>query len=196
MKGSQQGKAECKTKFVELRAQGFSLRNCAKQLKKSPATLSNWDRELEGEIARLKAVEMEALYEQYGLVKKKRIEMVGAQIVAITDELKGRKLSDIETDKLLDMLLRYLNQADREYVEPVFLSDNDVLRLKSKTGSKLNADEIGREVGTILFHFQTGIINGNQAARKLAILLGALKVFEASELQEKIEKLTLLLGGK
>ena len=55
------GKLELKSQFVELRAKGWSYVKIARKLKVSKNTLANWGAELEGEIASLKAMELEAL---------------------------------------------------------------------------------------------------------------------------------------
>ena len=86
---SSKGRVELKNKFVEMRARGLSIRSIARQLKLSPQTLSNWQAELEQEIARLKAIELEALYESYHLLKEHRVRLLGDQIQNIQDELKA-----------------------------------------------------------------------------------------------------------
>ena len=68
------GKQELKSEFIELRAKGWSYIRIASRLKVSKSTLSNWRAELENEIASLKAMELEALYEEYFLVKEGRIK--------------------------------------------------------------------------------------------------------------------------
>jgi len=58
------GKLEVKAQFIELRAKGWSYVKISRKLKVSKNTLANWGAELEGEIASLKAMELEALYEK------------------------------------------------------------------------------------------------------------------------------------
>ena len=77
------GKAEIKQAFINLRAKGHSIRLIAKELKLSPQTVLNWDGDFNEEISRLKAVELESLYEQYELTKKHRLKKVSDQLAAI-----------------------------------------------------------------------------------------------------------------
>jgi transposase len=71
----EKGKQEQKAQFIELRAKGLSYAAIAKKLKVAKATLANWNAELEAEIASLKAMEIEALYEEYGLLKESREDL-------------------------------------------------------------------------------------------------------------------------
>ena len=196
MDETHQSKAKCQEKFIELRAQGWSLRKCANLLKRSTTTLSNWARQFELEIARLRAIELDSLYVQYGIVKESRLKALGTQIRAIEAELKGRKLSEVDTDKLLELLLRYLNHAIEEHVEPVLISDNEIARIEDKTKTKMDASEINMEIANLLLRLRAGLIDERKVAKELSILQGSLKALEQTELQEKIDRLTALIGGK
>lgn len=57
-----EGKEEMKRDFLLLPAKGLSFAKIATQLSVSKATLISWSKDLEAEIARLKAVELETLY--------------------------------------------------------------------------------------------------------------------------------------
>jgi transcriptional regulator with XRE-family HTH domain len=65
---------------VEHRAKGWSLRKIERKLKVSKSALAIWDRDLEEEIASLKAMELEALYKSYFLAKESRIKALGQQL--------------------------------------------------------------------------------------------------------------------
>ncbi len=125
------GKQEQKQAFIEMRAKGFSLDKCAKQLHLAKATLCNWSHELEEEIARLKAVELEALQEQYYLAKEGRIKLLGEQLRTIQEELKARSLADVPTSRLIELQLAYYKELLAEYVEPQLLSDEQMTKLKA-----------------------------------------------------------------
>lgn len=126
----QPGRQELKSQFIELRAKGWSYLRISKKLKVSKATLSNWSQELEAEIASLKAMELEALYERYYLAKEGRIKLLGEQLLAIQEELKARDLKDVSTDKLLEIQLKVFQALKEEYVEARPLSDMEIQRLK------------------------------------------------------------------
>lgn len=126
----EEGRQELKTQFIELRAKGLSYQKIAKRLKVSKSTLANWSAELEGEIASLRAMELEALYERYYLTKESRIKLLGDQLRAIQAELKTRSLDDVSTEKLLEMELKMLQALQMEHVEVRPLSDYERSVLK------------------------------------------------------------------
>ena len=117
---------ETKQRFIELRAKGWSFDKIAKELGKAKQTLIDWSKELQEEIANLKASELEALYEKYYLLKETRLQTFGEMIAKIKKEVESRDLSDVPTDKLLDLLLKYQSQVREEIVEPMFKSSEEV----------------------------------------------------------------------
>ncbi len=126
---------ETKEKFIELRAKGWSFDKIAKELGKAKQTLINWSKELEDEIANLKALELEALYEKHYLLKENRIETFGVLLRKLKDEVMSRDLSDVPTDKLLDLLLKYENQLKDEIITPIY-----------KTSEEIKEDELDKEL--------------------------------------------------
>ena len=119
----EEGREELKAQFIELRAKGLSYQKISRRLKVSKSTLANWSAGLEGEIASLRAMELEALYERYYLTKEARIKLLGDQLKAIQAELKTRKLDRVSTEKLLEMELKMLQTIQEEHVEVRPLSD-------------------------------------------------------------------------
>jgi len=117
---------ETKEKFIELRAKGWSFDKIAKELGKAKQTLIDWSKELQDEIANRKALELEALYESYFLLKENRLQTLGVMLTKIKNELEKRNLSDVPTDKLLDLLLKYENQLQEEIVEPIYKSSQEI----------------------------------------------------------------------
>ena len=111
------GKLELKSQFIELRAKGWSYLKISKRLKVSKNTLANWGAEMEGQIANLKAMEMESLHERYFMTKEARIHLLGEQLKALQAELKKRGLETVSTDKLLEMELKLYQALQAEYVE-------------------------------------------------------------------------------
>ena len=117
---------ETKEIFIELRAKGWSFDKIAKKIGKAKQTLIDWSKELQDEIANRKALELEALYEQYYLLKETRLQTFGAMLTKIKEEVERRDLSDVPTDKLLELLLKYNSQVKEEIVEPVFKSSGEL----------------------------------------------------------------------
>ena len=132
----QQGTMDSKQHFLDLRARGYSIRYIATELGRSPATVLKWDNDFSEEISKLKAVQLEALYEQYNITKQHRLKGLANQLKAIQDELSTRDISDVPTDKLFDLNLKYLEQIKKDYIEPKFLFET------SRAITKLNSQDI------------------------------------------------------
>ncbi len=121
--------ADSKTieRFIELRAKGLSFDKIAKDLGKAKQTLIDWSKTYQEEIANLKALELETLYEKYYLQKEARLKTFGEMLNKIKTEIETRDLSEVPTAKLLDLLLRYDSQVKEELIEPVFCSSEEIL---------------------------------------------------------------------
>lgn len=117
---------ELKERFIELRAKGWSFDKIAKETGKAKQTLIDWSRELQDEIANRKALELEALYESYYLMRENRLQTFGAMLTKIKEEVERRDLSDVPTDKLLELLLKYNSQVKEEIVEPIYKSSQEI----------------------------------------------------------------------
>jgi hypothetical protein len=83
----------------------------------SKGTACNWGHELERAIARARAVELEALMEQYAMLKEARIAFLAEQLGAIHNELESRGLGDVPTTKLLEAQLTYFKELMAEAIE-------------------------------------------------------------------------------
>ena len=128
---SEQGKAELKADFVQLRAKGLPYVRIAERLGVAKSTLANWNAELEAQIASARAMELEALQEEFFLLKEGRIRLLGEQLQRLRQELANRDLSSVATDKLLELLLKYQAAVKEEFVEVRPLSDAELRRLGS-----------------------------------------------------------------
>lgn len=117
---------ETKERFVELRAKGWSFDKIAKELSKAKQTLIDWSKELKEEIANRKALELETLYESYYLQTASRLQTLGVLLTKIKDEVEKRDLSDVSTDKLLEIFLKYNSQVKEELIEPTYKSSQEI----------------------------------------------------------------------
>jgi len=124
---------DVKEKFIELRAKGLSFDKIAQKLKVSKQSLISWSKEFQTVIANLKAIELEALYDKYSLSKEGRISLFGEKLKAIKEELDKRDLSEIPTDKLFDLLIKYSNILKDETIETIFEETRDELDLLSSS---------------------------------------------------------------
>ncbi len=98
---------ETKSKFVELRAKGFSFDRIAKELKTTKQTLIGWSKELETEIAELKRIELDSLHEMVLSSQRQQIELLVEFFKKVNAELGKRDLKDVPTDKLFFMYLKF-----------------------------------------------------------------------------------------
>lgn len=195
-KASAMGKNELKSQFIELRAKGLSIRAIAKELQLAPQTISNWQVEMEEEIARLKAIELEALYEEFHLLKAHRLRKLGSQLSTIEEEISKRELTDVPTEKLMDLQIKFLDELRKEHVEPRYLSDEDLKDLKCKFGTKMDTEEISVEICRVLLRYRAGLLDTIRANKELALLQAMLKAEDQVVLAAKLEKLETLLGGR
>ena len=117
---------DTKERFITLRAQGWSFDKIAKELGKAKQTLIDWSKQYQEEIANLKALELEAIYERYYLLKENRLQTFGEMLTKIKAEVESRDFSDVPTDKLLDLLLKYSNQVKDEVVEPTYKTSEEI----------------------------------------------------------------------
>lgn len=125
---------ETKERFIELRAKGWSFDKIAKELGKAKQTLIDWSKDLDKEIANLKALELEALYEKHYLLKEAKIEKYGAILSKLKTEIDSRDLSDLPTDKLLDLLLKYETFINAEVIEPNIKSSKEIKEEREDKG--------------------------------------------------------------
>jgi len=129
---------ETKERFIQLRAKGYSFDKIAKELGKAKQTLIDWSKELQDEIANLKAMELEALYQTYYLYRENRLQGFGIMLHKIREEIEGRDLSDVSTDKLLDLYLKYDTHIREDFIEPTYKSSGEIR--EDKTDRQLLMD--------------------------------------------------------
>ena len=181
------GREEQKARFIELRAKGHSYAVIAKELNVSKGTLAAWNAELEAEIAKRRAVELEALQEEFFLLKEGRIRLIGEQLKAIQTEIGKRDLSKVNTERLLELQLRYFEELKGEYVET---------GQRTKTGPKLNSSDIAEQLQCILTRYRAGEISESQAKLEQAVLQSMLKAVEQTELAAKLARLEAVVQSR
>lgn len=115
-----------KQRLIEMRAKGYSYDKIAKELGKAKQTLIDWAKELEEEIRNLRAVELEALYESFSILKENRLKNLGNLLSKVRNEIEERDLSDVPTDKLLALYIKLNEAVSNEMVEPKFMSSEDI----------------------------------------------------------------------
>ena len=131
-----------KDRFIELRAQGLPLAKIAAKIGASKTTLVNWEREFKEEVDNLRAMELEALYDQYYLSTRKKVEFFGDTLGRIQLELETRNLSDIPTEKLFAMYAHFYREAERALPELMFRTDEEIKTAKTL---RLSHDRLSAE---------------------------------------------------
>ena len=135
----------------------------------------------------MRTAELEALQEEFFLLKEDRIRLIGEQLQAIQTEIGRRDLSKVHTDKLLGLQLRYFGELKGEYVET---------GQRAKTGPKLNRSDISEELQSVLIRYRAGEIGEAQAKLEQAVLQSALKAIEQTELAAKLERLEAVIRSR
>lgn len=107
-------------RFIELRAKGVPYSEIEKEIGVSKPTLIKWGKELQLDIGNRKALEWEYLQEKYFVSKKKRLEILGEQLLNVKEELAKRDLSEVSTEKLFDIQMKLTEKLKAEEVEIVF----------------------------------------------------------------------------
>lgn len=120
-----------KERFIELRGQGLPLAKIAAEINVSKTTLINWERDFREEIDNLRAVELEALYDKYYLLVRKKVEFFGDVLTRIQNELDTRDLSTIPTEKLFAMYAHFYQEAQRALPAIKFQNEHEVQESKA-----------------------------------------------------------------
>ena len=178
--------SEIKHKFIELRAQGLSYRAICKELEISRATCSKWNTDFKESISELKKEKLEELYNNYFMVKGARIKQLGETLKRINKAVESKDLTDLPADKLLDLMIKYMNELKEEYI--------DISADKSM--QEMNSGDITRELMGLLERVREGNIPTSQASKEVSILSNILKAYEANTLEKKLDEIKALLGNK
>lgn len=116
---------ETKLKIVELRAEGKSIQKIASELGIAKQTVVDVTKELREEVASLKALRLDALYEAESLSVEERVKRLSSLLGKLRAELESRSLADIPTEKLIDLILRTQKELEEAKVEPIFKSSQE-----------------------------------------------------------------------
>jgi len=105
-------------RFIELRAKGLSFGRIAEETGTSKPTLLKWSKEYGRELGQAQYFELQALLQQYGLMRKNRVEGVSILLQAVIEEIKKRagneSLSRLPTDKLFALYLALEGRIEEE----------------------------------------------------------------------------------
>ena len=107
-----------KLRVIELRAEGLSYANIAKEVNIAKQTAVDIVRDNIDEVDTLQAIEMEALIDASKVNQRGRIEQLSELHSKLREEIAKRDLSEVPTDKLIKLYLN-TSQTLRGEVEEV-----------------------------------------------------------------------------
>lgn len=113
---------ETKNRFIELRAQGLSYDKIAQELQVTKQTLINWSKESRYEIANLRTIQKEALLDRLELSEKARLERLSQITSKIQEELSKRDLTQVPTEKLTEMYIKFLELNKKSIMPLIFVT--------------------------------------------------------------------------
>jgi len=76
-------------------------------------------------------MEIDALQEKHGLLIQNRIERFGKKLEELDKELEKRNLSDVPTEKIHDLVLKYWKFLKEEEIEMEFQEEKDLFELEA-----------------------------------------------------------------
>lgn len=110
---------------MELRAEGKSIQKIASELGIAKQTVVDVTKELREEIASVKALRLDELYESESLSVEARVKRLSSLLGKLQAELESRSLAEIPTEKLIDLILRTQKELEEAKVEPIFRSSRE-----------------------------------------------------------------------
>jgi len=119
-------------KFIELRAQGWTLGHIATELHMSKRTMVDWNSELADQVQSLRADELELLKEKFLASREEELSRLTRLQKDVEDELASRPLKFIPIDKLFQLATELRKQIHelREEPEP----ETETSRSRSRSG--------------------------------------------------------------
>src|SRR5437879_964147 len=105
--------ADTQEKFIELRAQGWTLGHISTELCVSKRTLVSWNREFAKDIKDVRAMELGLLKERVAASREEELASLTSLQKDIADELANRTLKFIETEKLFRLSVDLRRQIQR-----------------------------------------------------------------------------------
>lgn len=209
--------ADTRHRFIELRAQGKSLRAAADELSVGRQTLVRWEREHKEQIENLMAIELDALKERYRLTVQAQVERYGAFLERITEELLRRELTDVQTPKLYDIMVKLDTRIEAMCPAPTLRDDDEIadqqaLRgllaarrrrqsLETMAHSKGNgdgtvrADDLVTMQLTTLQRFRAGEMDERAALTEIALVNSLFNGIGLTSLQEELQHIKELLAA-
>lgn len=111
--------------ILTLRAKGKSYAAIANETGVAKQSTVDTCKRYRERIATLQALELEELYERQRITSTERIQAHATLMQRIREEIDSRPLTDIPTDKLIDLYLKEGAALREEIIEPNFKSSEE-----------------------------------------------------------------------
>lgn len=116
---------DTENRIIELRARGKSYSTIASELKIGKQTALDVCKKYKEQIATLQALELEQLYEEQRITSTERITAIASLMQRVREEIDSRDLSQVPTEKLIDLYLKQFSALREEIIEPNFQSTEE-----------------------------------------------------------------------
>ena len=116
---------DTENRIIELRARGKSYSTIASELKIGKQTALDVCKKYKEQIATLQALELEQLYEEQRITSTERITAIASLMQRVREEIDSRDLSQVSTEKLIDLYLKQSSALREEIIEPNFQSSEE-----------------------------------------------------------------------
>ncbi len=119
-----------KERFIELRIKGETFESIAKELEVSKQTLINWSKEHEVNqtITTARLMKFQNILKVQELNREAQIEYYSKLINKCKEELFKRDLSEVATDKLLNLILKASEELKKIVPAHHYKYDVDIIR--------------------------------------------------------------------
>ena len=119
---------DTENRIIELRARGKSYSTIASELKIGKQTALDVCKKYKEQIATLQALELEQLYEEQRITSQERITAIASLMHRVREEIDRRDLTQVPTEKLIDLYLKQSSALREEIIEPNFQSSEEQAR--------------------------------------------------------------------
>jgi hypothetical protein len=99
---------------------------------KAKSTLLKWGRELQEEISTARSIELESMYEEYGMLREQRLKYHGQTLQRMRVEIDGRDFTEVPTPRLVELYLKQEAQMGLDIEKLSFLDDEVLLNDKRR----------------------------------------------------------------
>lgn len=113
---------ETRQKFVERRAQGWSLTRIATELGVAKSTLVEWSRLLRFEIQNQSAIELDDLRHRLLGQRQHQAGRIAERLAKVEEELRKRDLSTISTHSLFSISASLRRELEQVIGTPAFIT--------------------------------------------------------------------------